>query len=114
MIYFHNASGIWSGNSELLRLSLALRATVRSCCCSKHTLEKAPPRRVHAVILSLGIKAWNAARSLVSGRDYSEDGLMSMAIVHALQCRQCAVRLLRNLAEHPQKISPHHFPDPFL
>src|SRR3954467_2048725 len=70
MIYFHNASGIWSGNSEVLRLSLALRATERSCCCSEHTLEKAPPPRVHAVILTLRMKVRNTAYYLdCHGRD---------------------------------------------
>src|SRR4051794_16822431 len=43
MIYFDNTSGIWSRNSEFLGLSLTLRATGRSCCCSEHTLDKAPP-----------------------------------------------------------------------
>src|SRR3954452_13928472 len=56
MIYFHNASGISSGNSKLLRLSLALRGTERSCCCHEHTLEKPPRWRIHAVLLTLGMK----------------------------------------------------------
>src|SRR4051794_2924011 len=82
MIYFHNASGIWSGNPEFLRLSLALRATGRSCGCSEHTLEKGPPWRVHAAYS-------NAFKSTIGNRPRLFRG------------RHFA--LLRNLAKHAQK-----------
>src|SRR3954447_5965401 len=67
MIHFHNPSGIWSGNSESLRLSLALRATGRSCCGREHTLEKGPPWRVHAAILTLWIKLSESLAYRITG-----------------------------------------------